>query len=196
MADARASDEYLVKLGLSIEQMDVLCQIEDNRSVATVSFDKSERRLLKTIYAYVTSETYANGEHWLLNDKGYEVVREFNRLSEADYAAVMAEREAATKARGGYRLFGHPINITGGVPLELHEATICGTPKGLRDLAAHLLEVADEMEATSQDAIDDGAHWHFQPESRPEIVVCGLDTASKALPALVYDEALDGYKRP
>ena len=195
MADTRASDEYLVKLGLTIEQIDVLCRIEDNRSVATASFDKSERRVLKTVYAYVTNVNYANGEHWLLNDQGSSVVTEYNRLAEADYAAILAEREALAKTRG-YRLFGHPLGASDVAPLELHEATICSTPKGLRDLAAHLLTVAAEMEKTSQDNIDNGAHWHFQPESRPEIVVCGLDTASKALPALVYDEALDGYKRP
>ena len=195
MADTQASDEYLAKHGLSVEQIDVLCRIEDNRSVATASFEKSERRLLKTLYAYITSETYANGEHWMLNDKGYEVVREYNRLAEADYEAIMAEREAVAKTRG-YRLFGHALGIKEDIPVELHEATICASPKGLRDLAAHLLEVAAEMEKTSQESIDNGMHWHFQPESRPEIVICGLDTASKALPAIVYDEALEGYKRP
>lgn len=195
MADTQASDEYLVKQGLSVEQIDVLCRIEDNRSVATDSFDKFARRLLKTLYAYITSETYANGEHWLLNDKGYEVVREYNRLAEADYAAITAEREAMAKTRG-YRLFGHALGIKEDIPVELHEATICSTPKGLRDLAAHLLEVAAEMEKTSQENMDSGMHWHFQPESRPEIVICGLDTGSKALPAIVYDEALEGYKRP
>ncbi len=194
MPDTRASDEYLAKNGLSIEQIDVLCRIEDNRSVATVSFDRSEKRVLKTLYAYVTNENYANGEFWLLNDKGHDVVREFNRLSEADYAAITAEREAAAKVRG-YRLFGHPINVPYSMPLELHEATICASPKGLRDLAAHLLTVADEMEKTSQDSIDGGMHWHFQPEVRPEIVICGLDTASKALPPIVEDEKLEGYRR-
>lgn len=195
MADTRASDEYLAKQGLSIEQIDILCRIEDNRSVATTSFDKSERRVLKTVYAYVTNVNYANGEHWLLNDQGSNVVTEYNRLAEADYEAINAEHEALVKTRD-YRLFGHPLGAPDVAPLELHEATICSTPKGLRDLAAHLLTVAAEMEKTSQDNIDNGAHWHFQPESRPEIVVCGLATDSKVLPPIVYDKALGSYKRP
>ena len=194
MVDHRASDEYLEKLGLSIEQMDILCRIEDNRSVATASFEKSERRLLKTLYAFITSENYANGEFWMLNDKGNEVVREFNRLSEVEYEAITAEREAVAKERG-YRLFGHALGIKEEIPVELHEATICASPKGLRDLAAHLLEVAAEMEKTSQSAIDNGMHWHFQAESRPEIVICGLDTGSKALPPIIWDDELEGHRR-
>lgn len=188
------AEEYLSEQGMSIDQIDILCRIKDNRSISTASFEKPERKILKTLYGYVTNETYANGEFWLLNDKGYEVVEKYNRLSEADYTA-MAEREALVETHG-YRLFGHPLGGSYGAPLELHEVTICSSPTGLRYLASHLIQVAAEMEATSQDAIDDGAHWHFQPESRPEIVVCGLSTDSKALPPIIYDEALENYKRP
>ena len=190
------SDEYLAEQGLTTDHIDILCQIEENRSVATGSFERTQRVSLRNeLFAFATTENYANGEHWLLTDKGYEVVREYNRLADAEFDAMVAAREEQAATRG-YRLFGHALGNKEGIPVELHEATICSSPKGLRDLAAHLLEVAAEMEKTSQESIDNGMHWHFQPESRPEIVICGLDTASKALPAIVYDEALEGYKRP
>lgn len=196
MADTRASDEYLDKLGLDVADIDILCQIKDNRSVATASFDRREKSLIKLLIGqgYVTRENYANGEFNLLTDKGNDVADEYNRLAEADYEAITAEREALAKTRG-YRLFGHALNIKEDVPVELHEATICATPKGLRDLAAHLLEVAAEMDKTSQESIDNGMHWHFQAESRPEIVICGLDTGSKALPPIIWDDELEGHRR-
>lgn len=192
----RESDKYLEQKGLTMEGVEILCDILDRRSVSTSSYERSEKKLVLALVmsGFITKENYANGEYNLLTDEGYRVSKEFTRICEREYEAINVERAATADARG-YRLFGHPTEGAPTAPLELHEMTICATPKGLRDLAAHLLEVAAEMDKTSQDRIDGGAHWHFQPDSRPEVVVCGQTTSSKALPPLVYDEATDRVYR-
>lgn len=95
-----------------------------------------------------------------------------------------------------FRLFGNRLGVNENDALvELHEATICSTPSGIRELANHLLNVADEMDATDQEDFDGGWHYHFRPEGRPEIVICGWDAISASLPPITYDGASSSYRR-
>ena len=197
MALSGKSDEYITGQGLSVDDIDVLCEIGDNRAVATASFSQEELEVLLALIGrgLVHTETYANGEHNLLTDKGHTVVSKYNELADEDYQIKLAS-DAEKAAGRGYRLFGNRIDVSEEEALvELHEITICATPQGLRDLAHHLLEVADEMAGKEPEDFESGWHWHFQPESRPEIVVAGLREEDRALPPIEYDEATQSYRR-
>jgi hypothetical protein len=87
------------------------------------------------------------------------------------------------------QLYGHPVNVPYDRLVSLHEVSICSTANGLRKLAQHLLQAADDMDNMGE-TFD---HVHFQPHSRPEIVVCRFSEDHDH--PIVWDDALDGYKQ-
>lgn len=87
------------------------------------------------------------------------------------------------------QLYGHRVNIREDAPDVLHEVSICSSANGLRKLAQHLLEAADDMDRMGEDF----DHVHFQPQGRPEIVICRY-SAEHDRP-IVWDDALEGFKR-
>ena len=76
--------------------------------------------------------------------------------------------------------------------LELHEVNICSTAAGLRQLADHFKGIADEMDKLG---VEDyfNAHWHFQPENRPEIVVVAYSPGRNADSKIAYVEVGAGH---
>lgn len=66
-----------------------------------------------------------------------------------------------------YRLHGHPNSTSSETPLDLREVIISSTPEGLRRLATHLIDAANEMERDGQDF----SPAHFRPSAWPEIVI-------------------------
>ncbi len=87
------------------------------------------------------------------------------------------------------QLYGHRVNIREDIPEVLQEVSICTTANGLRKLAQHLLETADDMDRMGEDF----DHVHLQPHSRPEIVICRY-SAEHDRP-IVWDDTLEGWKR-
>lgn len=59
----------------------------------------------------------------------------------------------------------------------MRDIAIGSSPEGLRELAKHLLEIADDMESgetAPDDGEEDTRHWHLQPDTEWEIVIVPL----------------------
>jgi hypothetical protein len=89
-------------------------------------------------------------------------------------------------------LFGHSLGREETIPEEMGEVSICTTPKNLRKLAAHFIEVALDMERMGADF----DHAHFQPgPDRAEIVICRYDKDRYGDTEIIYDDDLGFQKR-
>lgn len=93
MENRFGSDESIMLFlkTLNAEDISLLCDIQDRRSRSVDSLDRWEKKAAANVASFLTSENYANGTFYLLNDEGYDLVRVF-KLMEAEWAAEQTRK--------------------------------------------------------------------------------------------------------